>query len=66
MAQFAMAKDAKLEELEKRSMGELLLSYSLPAIVGMVATSMYNIVDAIYVGQWCGALAIAAWRWCFR
>lgn len=59
MAQFAMAKDAKLEELEKRSMGELLLSYSLPAIVGMVATSMYNIVDAIYVGQWCGALAIA-------
>ena len=54
-----MAKDAKLEELEKRSMGSLLLSYSLPAIVGMVATSVYNIVDAIYVGQWCGALAIA-------
>ena len=54
-----MAKDAKLEELEKRSMGSLLFSYSLPAIVGMVATSMYNIVDAIYVGQWCGALAIA-------
>ena len=59
MARFAMAKDAKLEELEKRNIGSLLLSYSLPAIVGMVATSVYNIVDAIYVGQWCGALAIA-------
>ena len=55
-----MARDAKLEELEKRKVWPLLVSYSLPAIVGMVATSLYNIVDAIYVGQWCGAYAIAA------
>ena len=55
-----MAKDAKLEELEKRSMWPLLVSYSLPAIVGMVAMSVYNLVDSIYVGQWCGAYAIAA------
>ena len=55
-----MGKDAKLEELEKRSIWPLLVSYSLPAIVGMVAMSIYNIVDAIYVGQWCGAYAIAA------
>lgn len=56
----AMAGDAKLEELEKRDLWPLLVSYSLPAIVGMVAMSLYNIVDAIYVGQWCGAYAIAA------
>lgn len=55
-----MGKDAKLEELEKRHIWPLLVSYSLPAIVGMVAMSLYNIVDAIYVGQWCGAFAIAA------
>lgn len=55
-----MGKDAKLEELEKRDVWPLLVSYSLPAIVGMVAMSLYNIVDAIYVGQWCGAYAIAA------
>ena len=55
-----MGKDAKLEELEKRDIWPLLVSYSLPAIVGMVAMSLYNIVDAIYVGQWCGAYAIAA------
>ena len=55
-----MAKDAKLEELEKRDIWPLLVSYSLPAIVGMVAMSLYNIVDAVYVGQWCGAYAIAA------
>ncbi len=55
-----MTKDAKLEELEKRRIWPLLISYSLPAIVGMAAMSFYNLVDAIYVGQWCGAIAIAA------
>lgn len=54
-----MAKDEKLQELERRNIWPLLVSYSLPAIVGMVATSVYNVVDAIYVGQWCGAYAIA-------
>lgn len=54
-----MEKDEKLIELEKRGIWALLVSYSLPAIVGMVATSLYNVVDAIYVGQWCGAYAIA-------
>ncbi|MCH5285621.1 MAG: MATE family efflux transporter [Akkermansiaceae bacterium] len=55
-----MAGDQKLEELEKRSIWPLLVSYSLPAIVGMVAMSVYNLVDSVYVGRWCGAFAIAA------
>lgn len=55
-----MAKNAKLVELETRSVWSLLVSYSLPAIVGMAATSLFNIVDSIYVGQWCGAFSIAA------
>lgn len=60
MLHIGMAKDAKLIELEKKSMVPLLLSYSLPAIVGMVAMSVYNIVGAIYVGQWCGTAAVKA------
>ena len=55
-----MASDKKLQELEKRSILPLLLSYSLPAIIGMAAMSIYNIVGAIYVGQWCGAYAVTA------
>ena len=55
-----MASDAKLIELEKRPILPLLMSYSLPAIVGMAAMSIYNIVGAIYVGQWCGAYAVTA------
>lgn len=41
-------------------MGRLLAQYSLPAIVGMAAMSIYNLVDAIYIGQCCGPSAIAA------
>lgn len=55
-----MAKDEKLVALETQSVWKLLVSYSLPAIVGMAAMSVFNIVDAIYVGQWCGAYAITA------
>ncbi|MBR5895656.1 MAG: MATE family efflux transporter [Akkermansia sp.] len=55
-----MAKDEKLLELEQRSIWPLLVSYSLPAITGMAAMSIYNIVGAIYVGEWCGAYAVTA------
>ena len=55
-----MAKDEKLLELEQRPVWPLLVSYSLPAITGMAAMSIYNIVGAIYVGQWCGAYAVTA------
>lgn len=55
-----MNKNAKLIELESKPVWPLLASYSLPAIIGMAAMSIYNIVDAIYVGQWCGAYAITA------
>lgn len=55
-----MAGDEKLQALEQRDIWPLLVSYSLPAIVGMVAMSVYNLVDSVYVGQWCGAYAIAA------
>ena len=55
-----MQKDAKLVELESKPIARLLTQYSLPAIVGMAAMSVYNLVDAIYIGQCCGPYAIAA------
>jgi len=41
------------------NIGKLLLEYSLPAIVAMTATSLYNIIDRIFIGQGVGALAIS-------
>ncbi len=55
-----MAKDATLRALERYPVSVLLWRYSMPAIVGMAATSLYNIIDAIYIGQWCGPFAITA------
>lgn len=47
-------------ELGTRSIGRLLVQYSIPAIVASVATSLYNIVDSIFIGHGVGALAISA------
>ena len=38
----------------------LLLRYSLPAIAGMIAVSLYNIVDSIFIGRWVGPDALTA------
>ena len=32
----------------------------MPAIIAMTATSLYNIVDSVYIGHGCGALALGA------
>ncbi len=39
---------------------KLLWKYALPAIIAMTASSLYNIVDSIYIGHGCGALALGA------
>lgn len=38
----------------------LLTKLSIPAIIGMVVNSLYNLVDAIFVGQGAGSEALAA------
>lgn len=45
--------------LGTESIGKLLVQYSGPAIIASVATSLYNIVDSIFIGQGVGAMAIA-------
>ena len=46
-------------ELGSKPVGRLLWQYSLPAIIAMVASSIYNIVDSIFVGQGLGDEAIS-------
>lgn len=45
--------------LGSRSIGSLLVQYSVPAIIASVATSLYNIIDSIFIGRGVGAMAIA-------
>ncbi len=46
-------------ELGTKPVGQLLKQYALPAIVAMVAASLYNMVDSIFIGQGVGGLAIS-------
>ena len=46
-------------ELGNKPVGQLLLQYALPAIVAMTASSLYNMVDSIFIGRGVGPLAIA-------
>lgn len=39
--------------------GKLLLQYSVPAIIAMTVSSLYHIIDSIFIGQGVGAWAIA-------
>ena len=45
--------------LETKPIGKLLLQYSIPAIIGMTVTSLYNIIDSIFIGHGVGPLAIS-------
>ena len=46
-------------ELGTKPVGALLLQYALPAMVAMVASSLYNIIDRSVIGQVVGPEAIA-------
>lgn len=48
-----------LSALATRPIGRLLWEYSLPAVVGMVVMSLYNVIDRIFIGRGVGADAIA-------
>ena len=51
---------SRTAELGSAPVHKLLWKYALPAIIAMTATSLYNIVDSIYIGHGCGALALGA------
>ena len=41
-----------------KPIGRLLLQYSVPAIIASTVTSLYNIIDSIFIGRGVGAMAI--------
>lgn len=49
----------KSRELEERDIKELLIKFSIPAIIGMLVNALYNIVDRIFIGKVVGRDAIA-------
>ena len=53
-----MENNEKLNELGEKPIGKLLMQYAIPAIVAMAASSVYNIVDGIFIGQGVGKDAI--------
>ena len=46
-------------ELGTERIRKLLMQYSVPAIIAMTASSLYNMVDSIFIGQGVGPLAIS-------
>jgi len=47
------------DRIGKEPIGRLLLTFSIPAIIGMFVNAVYNIVDRIYIGQGVDPLGIA-------
>lgn len=48
------------EQLGTAPIPRLLLNLSVPAVVGLLVMTLYNVVDAIYVGRGVGTLGVAA------
>lgn len=46
-------------ELGTERIGKLLRAYAIPAIIAMTASSLYNMVDSIFIGHGVGPLAIS-------
>ena len=50
---------SKITELGTQSVRSLLLKYALPGIIAMTASSLYNMVDSIFIGHGVGAMALS-------
>ena len=46
--------------LGTESIGKLLIQYAVPAIIAMTASSLYNMVDSIFIGHGVGTMALSA------
>ncbi|MEG0303720.1 MAG: MATE family efflux transporter [Gordonibacter sp.] len=54
------AGDAKITRMGTDSTLKLLLEFSVPAVVGVLVQTLYNVIDAMYVGAAVGADGLAA------
>lgn len=46
--------------LGTESIGKLLMQYAVPAIIAMTASSLYNMIDSIFIGHGVGTMALSA------
>jgi putative MATE family efflux protein len=54
-----MKKGRVLFTLGTADIGKLLVECAIPAIIAMVAVSLYNIIDSIFIGHGVGAIALS-------
>ena len=54
-----MSQSSSPLELGTLPVGKLLKQYAIPAIIAMTASSLYNMVDSVFIGHGVGALAIS-------
>lgn len=51
--------DERTQQLGEKPVSQLLWQFSIPAVVGMIASSLYTLIDRLFVGNIVGADAIA-------
>ncbi|EKD81256.1 MAG: hypothetical protein ACD_39C01887G0002 [uncultured bacterium] len=51
---------SQTRDLETMPISKLLIRFAIPAITGTMVTSLYNVVDRIFLGRYVGELGIAA------
>ncbi|TCL72397.1 putative MATE family efflux protein [Hydrogenispora ethanolica] len=47
------------QQLSEKNISKLLFEFSLPAIVGMLVNSLYNVIDRAFIGNSVGTLGLA-------
>ena len=54
-----MTQQGTANELGSQPINKLLTKYAIPAIIAMTASSLYNMIDSIFIGHGVGAMAIS-------
>ena len=55
-----MPQTVQENEMGVKSIGRLLIAYSIPAIIGMVVVALNQVISSIYIGYGIGPVALAA------
>lgn len=55
-----MLKNTDRALLGTEKTGKLLFQYALPSIIAMTASTLYNIIDSIFIGHYVGSMALSA------
>ena len=49
----------RTNELAESGIGPLMVKFYIPAFIGVLANTLYNIVDRIFIGQGVGSMALS-------